>query len=77
MRPLHIYIETSVFGFLLDDTEVNRTKRKITEKMFQQIDEGLLTGYVSDLVFAELAVTPHLPSRDAMMERAYPLQILP
>ena len=77
MRPLHIYIETSVFGFLLDDTEINRTKREITEKMFQQIDEGLLVAYVSDLVFAELAVTPHLPSRDAMMERAYALQILP
>ena len=77
MRPLHIYIETSVFGFLLDDTEVNRTKRENTEKMFQQIDEGLLTGYVSDLVFAELAATPHLPSREAMLERAHGLQILP
>ena len=77
MRPLHIYIETSVFGFLLDETEVNRTKHEMTERMFQQIDEGLLTGYVSDLVFAELAATPHIPSRDAMMERAYSLQMLP
>lgn len=77
MRPLHTYIETSVFGFLLDETEVNRTKREATEKMFEQIREGRLVGYVSDLVFAELAETPQPMSRDALMERAYGLQILP
>lgn len=77
MRPLHVYIETSVFGFLLDETEVNRTKRETTEQMFEQIREGRLVGYVSDLVFAELAETPHPAARDALMKRAYELQILP
>lgn len=77
MRPLHTYIETSVFGFLLDETEVNRTKRDATEMMFQQVREGRIVGYVSDLVFAELAETPLPASRDALMERAYALHLLP
>lgn len=77
IRPLNIYIETSVFGFLLDTTEVNRTKREATEMMFQQIHEGRLIGYVSDLVFAELAETPHSASRELMMQKAYELHILP
>lgn len=59
MRPLHVYIETSFLGFLLDETEVNRTKREATEQMFEQVREGRLIRYVSDLVFAELAETPH------------------
>ena len=77
MRPLNVYIETSVFGFLLDETEVNQTKRESTEIMFQQIDKGLLVGYVSDLIYSELLLTPHLPSRDAMIERAHRLPMLP
>ena len=77
MRHLHIYIETSVFGFLLDKSEFNRAKREATECMFRQIREGRLVGYVSDLVFAELANTPQPASREVLMGRAHELLILP
>ena len=44
--------------------------------MFGQIREGRLVGYVSDLVFAELAETPHPSLRDALLERARELLFL-
>ena len=76
MRPLSVYVETSVFGFLLDETELNRTKREATERMFEQIREGRLVAYASELVLAELAETPDPASRRTLMGIARELLIL-
>lgn len=54
MRLLNLYVETSVFGFVVDQTEFNRAKRESTEKLFQQFAEGKLMGYVSVAVLGEL-----------------------
>lgn len=77
MRPLHVYIETSVYGFLFDATELNRTKREATERMFEQIREGRLVAYASELVLSELSETPEPASRRALMDAARGLHILP
>jgi hypothetical protein len=75
LRPLHVYIETSVFGFLLDETELNRTKREATERMFEQIRDGHLVAYTSELVLAELAETPDPASRRTLMGIARELHV--
>lgn len=54
MMITKIYIETSVFGFLYDESEVNRYKRKTTERFFEQIKEGYFTTYISPITIAEL-----------------------
>lgn len=77
MRPFHVYVETSVFGFLLDDTEVNRSKREATERMFEQIRDGQLVGYGSALVLAELSETPDEITRGALLDVARTLRLLP
>lgn len=77
MRPLHVYVETSVFGFLRDASEVNRGKREATERMFEQIREGRLTAYASELVLSELSETPEPAARRALMDAARALRILP
>jgi hypothetical protein len=76
VRPLSVYVETSVFGFLLDETELNRTKREATERMFEQIRDGRLVAYASELVMAELAETPDSISRRVLMELARELRFL-
>jgi len=76
LRPLHVYIETSVFGFILDETELNRTKRETTERMFEQIRDGRLIAYTSELVLAELAETPDPESRRTLMGMARELRVL-
>ncbi len=43
---IRLYIETSVFGFYFDKNEVNRYKRDITRKLFEQIKSITLdNGY--------------------------------
>ncbi|MFW5857351.1 MAG: hypothetical protein ACOCX4_05680 [Planctomycetota bacterium] len=69
MRPLNLYIETSVFGFLWDDTERNASKREATETLFQQVEEGKLNGFVSEITGAELARIPDKDLREAFLER--------
>jgi len=60
MRALNVYVETSVFGFLLDSTEYNRSKKEATEKLFSQFASKQLRGYVSPIVLAELMQTSNL-----------------
>ena len=77
MRPLHVYVETSVFGFVLDESEFNRAKREATDRLFEQIEDGRLAGHVSALVLGELLQTPHAPAREAFLEIARRLVLLP
>lgn len=75
MRPLKIYIETSVFGFALDELEHNRDKREKTLLFLKQADEGLFKAYVSEPVIRELLQSPDIATRDQLVEMAvkYPL----
>lgn len=41
LRPLNLYLETSVFGFYFDELLHNRSKRVATRKLFEQIDLDL------------------------------------
>lgn len=77
MRPLHIYVETSVFGFILDESEFNRSKRESTLSLFQQLADGRLVGYVSVPVLAELLKTPEQRCRDTLLDTARSLGALP
>ena len=77
MRPMRAYIETSVFGFVLDETPVNRGKREATEELFSQIQQGKLEGYTSVVVLDELIETPHELSRDTLLALAEALTLLP
>lgn len=70
MQPLCIYLETSVFGFLFDRTERNAWRREVTETLFQQIEEGKIKAFVSDIVLAELNATPNPEIRKSLLEIA-------
>jgi len=76
MRPLYIYVETSVFGFIRDETEVNRLKRESTLRLFEQLSEGRLIGYVSAAVLAELLQTPDEKMRNILIDKTRRLQML-
>jgi len=53
MKRLIIYIETSVWNFLI--TEQSLEKREITEKLFQEISEGKHEIFVSRFVIDEIS----------------------
>jgi len=77
MRPLHVYVETSVFGFVRDESEFNRAKREATVGLFEQFADGRLEGHVSAAVLGELLETPDDASREAFLEMARELRLLP
>ncbi|MGB9720564.1 MAG: hypothetical protein ACPL28_03665 [bacterium] len=63
-----IYIETFVFGFLYDESEANRYKRKITAKFFEQIRKGYFMVYISPITIAELNRTKEITLREKFKE---------
>ena len=66
MKKLNLYIETSVFGFYYDEDPCNLYKREATTKLFDQIEEGLFDGYLSDIVLEELSATSDLELREKL-----------
>lgn len=56
MKKLKIYIETSVWNFLIADDAPE--KREITEKFFEEIAEGKYEIYISEAVELEIAAAP-------------------
>jgi len=48
MKKLSLYLETSIFGFYFEQQECNRLKREATRKLFSQIMEKELNGYISE-----------------------------
>lgn len=58
MRRLRLYLETSLFGFCFDDEERNIEKKESVMKLFEQIKDEKVDGYVSALVIKELAQSP-------------------
>ncbi len=77
MRPLQLYVETSVFGFLFDESDFNRAKKEATLRLFDQLADGRLLGHVSAPVLAELLQTPDDACREALLEAAKELVVLP
>jgi hypothetical protein len=66
-----------VVGFVLDDSDCNRSKRAATEELFAQLQQGRLEGFVSSVVVAELMETPQEDSRDRLLALVAPLELLP
>ena len=56
MKKLKVYIETSVWNFLI--TEQSPEKRGITEKFFAEVSEGRYEIFISDFVVDEISAAP-------------------
>ena len=56
MKKLKLYIETSVWNFLI--SEDVPLEREITKKLFNQIDSGIFEIYVSEMVYVEIEKAP-------------------
>ena len=78
-RLLSLYVETSVFGFALEDRARNREMWTSTTALFDAIRAGRFAGYVSDYSLAELGATgdPDLRRRLLALPGQYGLQRLP
>ena len=64
MKRLKIYIETSVWNFLV--AEDSADKRKITEKFFEGVSENKYEIFISDYVMDEISEAPE--PRRSMLE---------
>jgi hypothetical protein len=50
-----LYLETSIFGFYLDDNPHNFLRREAVRELFRQVDLGILSACVSPLTIEELS----------------------
>jgi hypothetical protein len=64
MRPLNIYIETSVFNFYF--SEQDEEKRQHTLKLFEEIKDGKYKPHASASVLEELTKAPE-PKKSNMI----------
>ncbi len=78
-KILNLYVETSVFGFALEDRARNQEMFTATTTLFDAIRKGRFVGYVSDFSLAELGATGDKALRTRLLElpRAFGLQHLP
>ena len=67
MKKLKLYLETSLFGFVFDDKDHNKEKKEAVLRLFAQIRDGLMNGFVSGLVTKELLLSPQ-PLADAFLD---------
>jgi hypothetical protein len=76
MRPLNIYIETSVFNFYF--SEQDEEKKQHTLKLFEEIKEGKYVPHTSAYVAGELANAPE-PKKSQMLGLItnYGMKVLP
>jgi predicted nucleic acid-binding protein len=56
MKKLKLYVETSVWGFLLDDDAPE--KKVATEAFFKEIESGKYEIFISETVIAEIRDAP-------------------
>ena len=77
MKPLRIYLDTSVINFLF--AEDVPLWREATVKFLEQVDRGAHTAYVSQVVVREIEQTPDTVRREALLNaiRKNRLQFLP
>lgn len=75
---IRLYIETSVFGFYFDENEVNRYKRDITRKLFEQIKSGFFEGCTGAITVLELERinNPSLKESIFRLLRTFSIEIL-
>ncbi len=59
LRKQKLYLETSVFGFLVGERAL--PQREPTERLFQDIAEGHFDAFISDEVLRELKEAPDPP----------------
>jgi len=78
-KLLNLYVETSVFGFALEDRARNRDMFTATTALFDGIRSGRFVGFVSDFSLAELGATADVALRARLLAipGAYGLQRLP
>ena len=76
MKRPNLYIETSVFGFCLDEDPSNRGKREATVALFEQVRQGLFDGYISEVVLKEIRQTSDPQLRQELHELADPLTLI-
>jgi len=78
-KVLNLYVETSVFGFALEDWARNRDKFTATMALFEGIRAGRFAGFVSDFTLAELGATADtaLRARLLALPGAYGFRRLP
>jgi hypothetical protein len=76
MRPLSIYIETSVFNFYFSDQD--KEKRQHTLKLFEEICESKYVPHTSAYVVGELSNAPE-PKKSQMLALIpkYGMTVLP
>jgi predicted nucleic acid-binding protein len=65
MKRLKVYLETSVFGFMLE--EEHASEKASTQQLFQEIIHGNLEAYVSGEVVRELGRAPE-PIRGNLLQ---------
>jgi predicted nucleic acid-binding protein len=77
MKPLRIYLDTSVINFLF--AEDVPLWREATVKFLEQVARGAHTAYVSQVVVREIERTPDPVRREALLNaiRKNRLQFLP
>ena len=68
MRTTRLYLETSVFGFYFDTREANCSKRDATRQLFDQIREGIFSGYTGAATVLELERTADEHLKTAMFD---------
>lgn len=56
LRKQKLYLETSVFGFLIGDRTL--PQRGLTERLFQEIADGHFEAFISEEVLRELRKAP-------------------
>jgi len=66
MKKLKVYLETSFWNYLFADDYPE--EKLATEKIFINVKNGVIEGYISELVIRELEKAPQ-PKREAMLEK--------
>jgi predicted nucleic acid-binding protein len=78
MKPLKIYLDTSVISFLF--AEDTPDLRRITERFFTRfVNQGYFETYISEVVLQEIEKTQNLMRRDQLLSviTTYGFSILP
>ena len=72
MKRLKIYVETSIWNFLL--TEDSDDKRKITEKFFEEVSKARYEIFISDVVIEEIseAAEPRKTALEELIQKCNP-----
>lgn len=64
---MELYVETSVWNMSIDEEEVNRQKRSVTNLFLTEAQAGRHHLFISPLVLREIAADPDSTHRQALM----------